>query len=175
VLKPKAERGAERTVPRDTAWSPPDIVTTAATIGGVAAGVALFEAALIPGIVIGGAALLAPRYLRGSRWNPRRLFNTADRRRAPPADPAPRPPVVSLAEFPLKRAVAKTITFRTRATAMDFTVNYVVVGDFAQAVALSAFGFVAGTFVYLAHEMVWDRYDRPPQPAPSRHLLPAPG
>jgi hypothetical protein len=37
------------------------------TIGlAVVAGAALLEAALIPGILLGGAALLAPRYLTGS-------------------------------------------------------------------------------------------------------------
>ena len=40
-----------------------DLVATVATIGMVAAGAALFEAALIPGLMIGGAAVLAPRYL----------------------------------------------------------------------------------------------------------------
>ncbi len=38
-----------------------DFVTTAATIGVIAAGAALFEVALIPGMVIGGAAVLAPK------------------------------------------------------------------------------------------------------------------
>jgi hypothetical protein len=37
------------------------------TVGiGVLAGVVLFEAALIPGIVIGGSAVLAARYVPGS-------------------------------------------------------------------------------------------------------------
>ena len=40
-----------------------DFVATAATVGVIAAGAALFEAALIPGMVIGGAAVLAPRVL----------------------------------------------------------------------------------------------------------------
>ena len=34
-------------------------------------------------------------------------------------------------ELAISRALAKTITFRTIATAMDFTANYVVVGDLA--------------------------------------------
>jgi uncharacterized membrane protein len=58
----------------------------------------------------------------------------------------------------LSRALAKTITFRTIATVMDFTTNFVVVGDAVTAAGLSATGFVLGPFVYLGHEMVWDRY-----------------
>ena len=38
---------------------------------------------------------------------------------------------------------------------MDFTANYVVVGDLATAVGLSAFAFVVGPFVYLGHEKLW--------------------
>ncbi|MEP9380003.1 DUF5132 domain-containing protein [Aquabacter sp. CN5-332] len=49
-----------------------DIVGKAATIAVVAAGVALFEVALIPGMVIGVAATLAPNLLPklGSRMKP---------------------------------------------------------------------------------------------------------
>jgi uncharacterized membrane protein len=60
--------------------------------------------------------------------------------------------------FTINRALAKTITFRTIATAVDFTTNYLVVGEFATAVGLSAFAFVVGPFVYLGHEMAWDHY-----------------
>ena len=57
-----------------------DFVTTAATIGVIAAGVALFEVALIPGMVIGGAAVLVPKLA------PRRLPKLR-RLRAQPKDP----------------------------------------------------------------------------------------
>jgi uncharacterized membrane protein len=57
--------------------------------------------------------------------------------------------------------LAKTITFRTIATVMDFTANYVVVRDVATAVGLSAFAFVVGPFVYLGHEKLWDYYGSP--------------
>ena len=58
---------------------------------------------------------------------------------------------------------------------MDFTINFVVVGDVATAVGLSAFGFVLGPFVYLGHEKAWDylssgRRDLPVLPGAShRH------
>jgi uncharacterized membrane protein len=55
----------------------------------------------------------------------------------------------------------KTITFRTIASAMDFSTNYVVVGDLAIAVGLSAFAFVVGPFVHFGHEKAWDHYAPP--------------
>ena len=87
-------------------------------------------------------------------------------------------PLTGEGEVTISRALAKTITFRTIATAIDFTTNYVVVGDLAIAVGLSAFAFVIGPFVYLGHEMLWDRYgspsERTPDPTPPAKLLPAP-
>jgi uncharacterized membrane protein len=74
--------------------------------------------------------------------------------------------------FTISRALAKTITYRTIATAVDFTTNFVVVGDLATAAALSASGFILGPFVYLGHEMVWDRYGSPTLRAPDLPALP---
>ena len=51
--------------------------TTAATVGVIAAGVALFEIALIPGIVIGGAAVLAPKLMPNYLPGLRRRLNPA--------------------------------------------------------------------------------------------------
>jgi len=87
-------------------------------------------------------------------------------------------PQTGRGELTISRALAKTITFRTIATAMDFTANYVVVGDLATAVGLSAFAFVVGPFVYLGHEKLWDYYGSPRDrtldlPA-ATNLLPAP-
>jgi Protein of unknown function (DUF5132) len=42
---------------------PNEAVTMAATVGVVAVGVALFEVALLPGMAIGVAAMLAPKYV----------------------------------------------------------------------------------------------------------------
>ncbi len=80
--------------------------------------------------------------------------------------------------FTISRALAKTITFRTLATAMDFTTLYVVVGDAVTAAGLAAFGFVVGPFVYWGHEKAWDHFTSSKesngnQPAPMK-LLPAP-
>jgi uncharacterized membrane protein len=81
--------------------------------------------------------------------------------------------------FTISRALAKTVTFRTIATTMDFTTNFVVVGDLATAALLSASGFILGPFVYLGHEMAWDYYGSPgartAEPQAPIRLLPAPG
>src|SRR6516165_2987912 len=52
-----ATEGADQGNDRDI------VVTTAATVGVVAVGAALFEVALLPGIALGVAAMLAPRYV----------------------------------------------------------------------------------------------------------------
>jgi hypothetical protein len=39
---------------------------------------------------------------------------------------------------------------------MDFTTNYLVVGSVAEAMILSASGFVLGPFVYFGHDKAWD-------------------
>ena len=59
--------------------SEPDLTSTLATIGVIGVGVALFDLALIPGMIIGVAAAFAPKYLPqvGDRLEP--LFNTAVR------------------------------------------------------------------------------------------------
>jgi hypothetical protein len=55
----------------------------------VLAGVALFEAALIPGVVIGGAAVLAPKLLLGLRRRLKPLFGSTVHRPPKPAAPSP--------------------------------------------------------------------------------------
>jgi uncharacterized membrane protein len=104
----------------------------------------------------------------------------------PPGDTvrlgAPLPPGGDTTAAPggltISRALAKTITFRTVATIMDFSVTYIVVQDLAIAAGLSAFGFVVGPFVYFGHERLWDRFfpeeaDPLALPPPPK-LLPAP-
>lgn len=59
----------------------------------------------------------------------------------------------------VSRALAKTVTFRLFATASEFGVNYFVARDFWLAINLSAFSIIVGPFVYLAHEMAWERFD----------------
>lgn len=47
----------------ETSGSQPDLMTKAVTVGVIGVGVALFEAALIPGMIIGVCAMLAPKAL----------------------------------------------------------------------------------------------------------------
>jgi uncharacterized membrane protein len=124
----------------------------------VLAGAALLEAALVPGIVIGGAAVLAPGLARFAR---RKLLAAASkpRRRAPARsqgqDLVPSSRAI-LPRFAFGQAIAKTITYRIIVTTLDFSTNYIVIGEFATAAGLSTFNFVAGPLFYLGHEAVWN-------------------
>jgi uncharacterized membrane protein len=81
------------------------------------------------------------------------------------------PPVSRKAGQGDNRALVKTVTYQTIVTTLDFTTHYVVVGNFATAAALSAFGFVVSPFVYFGHEKARDYYGSPR----ARHLdLPTP-
>jgi uncharacterized membrane protein len=73
----------------------------------------------------------------------------------------------------MDRSIAKTVTFRTIGTVMEFTTNYVVVRDVSTVAVLSAFGFVLGPFIYLGHEKVWELADAPRSEAPASSFLPA--
>jgi uncharacterized membrane protein len=56
----------------------------------------------------------------------------------------------------LKQATLKTITFRIVASSIDFTINYIFIGDFAAAAGLSAFALVALPILYFVHELIWN-------------------
>src|SRR5215468_4231364 len=138
-----------------------DAMKAYVTVGlSVLAGAALFEAALIPGILIGGAVVLAPKYVqRGLRP----LFGPTVRRRNAPKSPrATRQDLAALpgapARFGIKQAIAKTITFRIIVTTLDFTTNYIVIGELATAAGLSTFNLVVGPVFYLAHETAWNYF-----------------
>src|SRR6202040_3725180 len=123
----------------------------------------LFEAALIPGMLIGGAVVLAPKYLPNLRRGLRPLFGPTVRRRNAPKRPRAQrqelaAPPAAPAQFGIKQAIAKTITFRIIVTTLDFTTNYIVIGELATAAGLSTFNLVAGPVFYLAHEIAWNRY-----------------
>ena len=65
------------------------------------------------------------------------------------------------ARLKIKRAVAKTITFRIIVTTLDFTSNLIVIGELGTAAGLSSFALVVGPLFYLAHEGAWN-YLGPP-------------
>jgi uncharacterized membrane protein len=130
----------------------------------VLAGAAVIEAALIPGLVIGGAAMLAPKVLPTLRRRVAPLMNGAATsrpaaRRAAPQSNSKAPPVAASALLPalgIKQAIAKTVTFRVIVTVLDFTSNYVVIGEFNVAAGLSTFALIVGPLFYLAHETAWN-------------------
>jgi uncharacterized membrane protein len=127
----------------------------------VLAGIALFEVALIPGMAIGGAAVLAPKYLPKLRRRLQPTFNSMIRPTEPAVPRLNRPDVkgaLAPAGFNLKEAVAKTISFRVIVTTLDFTTNYVVISELAAAAGLSAFALVAGPLFYLVHETAWNYF-----------------
>ena len=89
--------------------------------------------------------------------------------RAQPSAPRLEAAAAPQGVFTVDKALAKTVTFRVFATVMEFTTNYVVVRDAGTAVALTAFGFFVGPFIYLGHEKIWDYYGAPKvRAAPAR-------
>jgi uncharacterized membrane protein len=148
----------------------PGVVGTVATVGVVAAGAALVEAALIPGLLIGGAAVLAPRLIPRDRL---RGLGRKRRRTAPAKAPAAAAPAGHLATPPAEafdtwRAVVKTFTYRAIVTTVDFGANYFVIGEPVTAAGLSGLSLVAGPIAYFTHEAAWHYYG----PASARHANP---
>jgi uncharacterized membrane protein len=163
----------------------PAVVGRVATLAAIAAGAAIVEAALIPGVLIGGAALLAPRLL------PRDMLTGLGdrlRRTAPSAAPVPCAPTAHCAEaqassepafFDTWHAVVKTFTYRVLVTTVDFGANYFVIGELATAAGLSSLSLVAGPIAYFAHEAAWHYYGptsaRHPNPLEAMVHVPIPG
>ena len=58
----------------------------------------------------------------------------------------------------ISRPVAKTITFRTLATVVDFALNYVFVADLSTTLVLTSSVIVLGSVAYLGHELAWERW-----------------
>jgi uncharacterized membrane protein len=140
------------------------------TIGlAVVAGAALLEVALVPGIILGGAAFLAPRYLRGRRSSTARRDAKAPQIEKSSRQVAAKQPSQLLAKLPYGRTIAKTITFRVVVTTLDFTTNYIVIGEIATAAGLSTFNLFAGPLFYFAHEAAWN-YLRPSETGATLHL-----
>jgi len=146
------------------------------TLGLTVAGAAVaIEAALVPGILIGGAAVLAPRLLPALGRRLRPAVGALTGPRKPTGVPALREPGLSLSVpggLRIGQALAKTITFRIIVTSLDFTSNYIVLGDAATAAGLSGFAFVAGPVFYFVHETMWNWYAGQ-APAIEIPLLPA--
>jgi uncharacterized membrane protein len=112
--------------------------------------------------------MLAPRFLpKGALPRPRQRVQTLSgktARRQADSDASPREQPKSNAarnippKFAIRQAVAKTITFRIIVTTLDFTTNYIVIGEVATAAGLSTFNLITGPLFYLAHEAVWNYF-----------------
>jgi len=66
--------------------------------------------------------------------------------------------------MPLRRDLAKTLTWRFGAALTDFAVIYLVVGSAIVAAKLTVTGVVVGTCLYYLHEVAWDAYTTRPRP-----------
>jgi uncharacterized membrane protein len=153
----------------------PGVLGSVATLGAVVAGAAIVEAALIPGLLIGAAAVLAPRLLRSDM-----LSGLGDKlRRAAPSGLSVTAPATAHsaeaapasgepASFDTWRAVVKTFTYRVVVTTIDFGANYFVIGEIATAAGLSSLSLVAGPIAYFTHEAAWHFYG----PASARNANP---
>jgi uncharacterized membrane protein len=163
----------------------PGLAGRVAALGVVAAGAAIVEAALIPGLLMGGAAVLAPRILpremlSGLGNRPRRTARSRAPLSSALATHSTKAPVCGQpAHFNTWRAVAKTLTYRVMVTAVDFGANYFVIGELASAASLSSLSLVAGPIAYFAHEAAWHYYGpesaRDPNPLGAIVHLPLPG
>jgi uncharacterized membrane protein len=168
--KVDVNRGSERAgstsaSARGEAKPAQDLVAAVATIGVIAAGLALVEITLIPGLVIGGAAVLAPRCLPNLRRRLWPMANPTRRQRSEPAVALSKPEDVKAAAGPaglgIKQALVKTVTFRIIVTTLDFTSNYLVIGELGTAAGLSAFALVVGPIFYFSHEAAWNHFGAP--------------
>jgi uncharacterized membrane protein len=131
-------------------------------VGGAAvAGAALLEAALVPALAIGGAMLLAPAVLpRLRRWVEPAIGAVT----TPLVQSAPAPseelsdavPPTLIARLGIKQALAKTVTYRVIVTSLDFTTNFIVLGELTTAAGLSTINIVGGPIFYFVHETVWN-------------------
>ena len=159
----------------------------------IVAGAALIEAALAPAVLLGGAVMLAPAVLPKVRRVMAAAVESLTSPAATPQSPPPQSPqhqspqqqlaathpLAILPKLAVKQAVAKTITFRIIVTTLDFTTNYVILGELATAAGLSPFSLVVGPLFYFAHEAAWnylalpgDRIALPVAPSdasPQRH------
>ena len=138
-----------------------DLVTTVLALGAVAAGVALFEVALVPGILVGGAAFLAPRLVPRLRRGATALYESAESQvSALISSGNGDQPAANGSGLSVRQAAIKTITFRTTVTALDFSANYLVLGEVMTAAGLSIWGLVSAPIFYFAHEVAWNRYGK---------------
>jgi uncharacterized membrane protein len=135
---------------------PRGLAGAAATTGAIVAGVLLFEAALLPGLVIGAAAVLGPQFLSRRRAS-KAANGAAEAKPSRPSVLEALPKTLSdLTHIRFSRTVVKTITFRAIVTSLDFTANYIILREPTTAAGLSAISLVGGPLFYFIHESTWN-------------------
>jgi uncharacterized membrane protein len=143
----------------ETAAVPPDLSGSLLLFAVVAAGAAAMEAALVPGVLIGGAAWLAPKAMARLRGRNRKKTGATLRLAAPDTEPAVdrQQGGGSWKGLQLTTSAAKTVTFRVISSGLDFGWNYLLLGEVATAASLSGFSLVAAPTFYFLHETLWSR------------------
>lgn len=126
-------------------------------VGGVAVALLSLETALIPGALLGAAAMLAPRRL--ARLRGKRASSPSSRPDGAPLSAKDADGASSGVASRLKvgRSAAKAVTFRIISSGADFGWNYLLLGELAPAAGLSAFSLAAAPVFYFLHETVWNR------------------
>jgi uncharacterized membrane protein len=134
-----------------------DLPGTVLLLAAVAVGAAAIEAALVPGVLLGGAAWLAPKAMARLRWGKRKV-GSAPRLAGPDvAGPDQQSSLVDWKNLPITTSAAKTVTFRVISSGLDFGWNYFLLGEVAAAASLSGFSLVAAPTFYFLHETLWSR------------------
>ncbi len=144
----------------DNAAGLSDVVGMAAVFAAVAVGAATVEFALVPAMLIGGAAWLAPKALGKLR---RRTKTASVRNReTPSASSKPgdhrHSGFFNWRDVAITQSASKTVTFRVISTGLDFGWNYLLLGEVATAASLTGFSLIAAPTFYFLHETIWNRY-----------------
>lgn len=137
---------------------PNGLLTAVAATGAIAAGAVLIEAAIVPGLLIGAAAVLAPQlvsFRRGRAAPQANADNESGKTKSTLRDMLPKS-LEELTHIKLSRSVVKTVTFRVIVTTLDFTANYLILQEATTAAGLSAISIVGGPLFYFTHETAWN-------------------
>jgi len=121
-------------------------------------GAAAFEAALVPGLVIGGVAWLGPRavarlHTRGKSKRFGRIKLAEENR----PGGARYDDKMKWRTPQLTTSAIKTVTFRVISSSLDFGWNYFLLGEIAAAASLSGVSLIAAPTFYFVHETLWGR------------------
>jgi uncharacterized membrane protein len=135
---------------RNTEVSP--LITT---VGIVVIGGVFIEAAIIPGMLLGCSAFLAPKALKTLL----RTSGPANKRYKKIVTTSAK--AIAAPEFIAhiikpSRSITKAFTFRVVSTSLDFGWNYAILGDIGVAAGLSSVSLVVAPIFYLVHETAWN-------------------